>query len=80
MSRSRRHLPITGISSAPSEKDDKRRWNRDFRKRARRMLRTVMDYDALTFPVHIGKETQLWAGAKDGKRWRRYPWPQLWRK
>lgn len=80
MSRSRRRLPIAGITCAESEKEDKRRWNRAFRKKAQRMLDTAHDYDGLALPIHMRKETELWDGEKDGKYWFRDPWAQLMRK
>jgi hypothetical protein len=44
------------------------------------MLHAAGDFDALALPMHMRKETELWDGAKDGKRWFWEPWPQLWRK
>ncbi len=64
MSRSLRKTKIFGITTTESEKQDKRRWNRTFRKFCRKL-------------VHLGKEapykihsvTEVWSGAKDGKRY-----------
>jgi len=62
MSRSHRHTPVHGIA-ADSEKRSKRWWNRVFRRIERLAIRR--DDDIL--PTNIRKETEVWAGAKDGK-------------
>jgi len=63
MSRSHCHTPICGITTAASEKDDKRRWHRRFRQRNRqrvRQHRELLPLDAVGDP---------WLMAKDGKQW-----------
>lgn len=64
MSRLRRQTPIIGITTADSEKQDKRRANRSWRAAIRRALRegeheTVLSRHAFSDP---------WT-AKDGKKW-----------
>ncbi|MCK8786311.1 hypothetical protein M0638_18190 [Roseomonas sp. NAR14] len=65
MSRSRRRTPITGITSADSEKADKRRANRAVRRALRQD--DVADPDAVLPGLRDVSDT--WSMAKDGKRW-----------
>jgi hypothetical protein len=60
MSRSRKHLPITGIAS-------------------RRLIESAQDYNALSLPINIHKETEYWDGPKETKVWRP-DWPKAYRK
>lgn len=60
MSRSRRKTPICGITTARSEKDDKRRANR----KLRRLTRTDPEKNLVMRDV-----SDVWSFAKDGK-WR----------
>lgn len=69
MSRSKKSLPIAGNSTASSEKMDKRLWNRSFRKAVRGKIAGIGDFDVELLPHEVRKETQVWTGAKDGKRW-----------
>ncbi|HEX2095158.1 MAG TPA: hypothetical protein VHG28_22360 [Longimicrobiaceae bacterium] len=73
MSRSRRRTPIGGISSADSEKQDKRQANR----RIRRTVRQVLHQDPAGEMLPHEKElSNPWTMSKDGKRWfdpERYP-------
>ena len=63
MSRSRIKTPITGIITAKSEKDDKRRANRRNRRTNRVLLRTK-GQEALK----LKRETSnIWSFDKDGK-------------
>ncbi|WP_104381242.1 hypothetical protein [Sphingobacterium sp. HMA12] len=66
MSRSIRKTKIFGITIAESEKQDKRRWNRTFRKVCKTLIR--LEKEA---PLKIYSITEIWDGAKDGKRY--YP-------
>lgn len=66
MSRSKRKTPIFGITTAVSEKQDKRRWNRTFRRIAK--VKARVEDEA---PVKIEAVTNIWDGAKDGKRYYR---------
>ena len=64
MSRSVRKTKIFGITPSESEKQDKRRWNRTFRKVCRKLVRLGKEA-----PHKIHSVTEVWAGAKDGKRY-----------
>jgi hypothetical protein len=69
MSRSKRKTPKGGITKAKSEKFDKRMWNRLFRSRSKTMLQATEEFDSLSLPMNIHKETEIFDGAKDGKTW-----------
>jgi hypothetical protein len=64
MSRSQRKLPFIGITSAVSEKDDKRFANRKERHLNRQILRTTVDDTLLRHKREVGNP---WVFAKDGK-------------
>jgi len=64
MSRSVRKTKIFGITTAETEKQDKRRWNRTFRKVSKRLI--CLEKEA---PVKIQGVTDVWDGAKDGRRY-----------
>lgn len=64
MSRSLRKTKIFGITTAETEKQDKRRWNRVFRKVSKNQIR--LDKEA---PIKIQDVTNVWDGAKDGKQY-----------
>lgn len=66
MSRSVRKTKIFGITTAETEKQDKRRWNRTFRKVSRKLIRLEKEV-----PTKKQGVTSVWDGAKDGKRYRR---------
>jgi len=66
MSRSIRKTKIFGITTAETEKQDKRRWNRTFRKVCKTLIR--LEKEA---PVNINSVTNIWSGAKDGRRYYR---------
>jgi hypothetical protein len=61
MSHSYRHTSICGITTAASEKDDKRRWHRRFRQRNRQRIRQG------TEPLSLAAASDPWLMAKDGK-------------
>ncbi len=63
MSRSRRKSPCTGITTARSEKQDKRMHNRKFR----RISRQKKDPDDM--PQVDYEVTNPWSMDKDGKSW-----------
>ena len=63
MARSRRHLPIFGITTATSDKDDKVRGHRAERAAVRTAL--VAGTDA----PHPKQYGDPWSAAKDGKRY-----------
>jgi len=64
MSRSVRKTKIFGITTAETEKQDKRRWNRTFRKVCKKLIRLEKEV-----PVKIHGVTNVWDGAKDGKQY-----------
>jgi hypothetical protein len=68
MSRSRRRTPITGITTASSEKQDKRLANRKLRRVTNEMLRGSDLEDDLTLP-DIREVSNVYSFAKDGKCW-----------
>lgn len=86
MSGSRRKTPIFGITTARSEKQDKRLANRKLRHAVKQRLGT--DPNGV-LPV-LREVSNVWSMAKDGKHWhtrsdwderpRRYPWWKLVRK
>lgn len=63
MSHSYRHIPICGITTAASEKDDKRHWHRRFRQRNRQRVHQGKE------PLPLGAVSDPWLMAKDGKQW-----------
>ncbi|CAN5889496.1 hypothetical protein BH18ACI4_BH18ACI4_01560 [soil metagenome] len=66
MSRSKKKTPIRGISSACSEKQDKRNYNRRFRRLCKQLLDLNLDADPLP---HLRECSNPWDMDKDGKRW-----------
>ncbi|UOK17260.1 hypothetical protein vBBaMIFTN4_68 [Bordetella phage vB_BaM-IFTN4] len=66
MSRSRRNTPITGITTARSEKFDKQRWHRAYRKAERQRLQTD-PYSMPRHPLEFG--AHAWNLSKDGKKY-----------
>ena len=64
MSRSVRKTPIFRIAYANSEKQDKRRWNRTFRKACKNLI-----FNGKDAPIKITAITEVWSGNKDGKRY-----------
>lgn len=72
MSRSRRKTPIRGMSSADSEKQDKRMANRKLRRRVRSVLRVEPEAPL----PRLREVSNPWSMDKDGKRFfdpERYP-------
>ena len=73
MTRSYRHVPITGITTARSERDDKRRCNRAWRRRVRVILcqqvcREGCALDAILLPENPDEILSVWSMAKDGRQ------------
>ncbi len=64
MSNSKKKTPIFGITTATSEKLDKRRWNKIFRRIAK--IQIVKQKE---LPHKISAVTNVWDGNKDGKRY-----------
>ena len=78
MSRSRRKLPFIGITTAVSEKEDKRIANRKERRINRNILHTTVDDTLLRNKREVGNP---WLFAKDGKsRFDPQAYPELVRK
>jgi hypothetical protein len=73
MSRSRKKTPIGGITTARSEKHEKRLANRKARRHVRLALAADSDRDVLP---HLREISDVWTIAKDGKHYfgpHRYP-------
>ena len=79
MARSRRHTPIASITTAASEKQDKRWANRILRLATRRAIKGSIDPDAIVLPV-MREVSDEWAMAKDGRTWFGQHTPKLMRK
>jgi len=72
MSRSRKKRLYSGNTCAESEKEDKQRANRTFRRKVRQQI-----VDQVEDPIFNLKETSdVWDFAKDGKKWIGR-WPDL---
>ena len=72
MARSYRHTPIIGMTTAESEKKDKRIANRRYRSRVRQILHSLISaddsvLDAVIFPVKR-ELSNVWSFDKDGKQ------------
>lgn len=68
MSRSKKKTPIFGNTTVVSEKQDKRKWNKRFRKVSKSLL--LKDKET---PQKLASVTNVWEGSKDGKRyWKNY--------
>ena len=79
MARSRRHTPIASITTAASEKQDKRWANRNHRSATRRAVKRDTDPDATVLPI-LRDVSDEWAMAKDGRSWFGQHIPKLMRK
>jgi len=75
MSRSRKHTPIGAITTATSEKRNKRLANR----RLRAAIRSAVALGAEVLPG-MRDVSDPWTFDKDGKRWRGSAFPELLRK
>lgn len=77
MSRSRKKTPVRGVTSAKSEKADKRDANRALRRR----VRATLSVDPAPEVVPLPREVRnLWTMAKDGKYYLQKPRPKDLRK
>ena len=65
MSRSRRKTPITGWTTARSEKADKRATNKKLRRRNKSRLQATGSADSF---VRLREVSDRWCFAKDGKQ------------
>ena len=81
MSRSRKKTPISGNTTAKSEKKFKQASNRNFRHRVHQALYAGMQGDLSCFDILPEKKeiTNIWDGPKDGKSYF-LPFEKLWRK
>lgn len=79
MARSRRRTPIISMTASDSEKQDKRRANRNCCSALRRVLKRNGDPDAAVLPV-LRDVSDPWAMAKDGRSWFGQHFPKLMRK
>ncbi len=80
MSRSRRHTPVCGITTARSEKADKRQAHRRLRARTRSVAARAHSETDTVWPG-LRDVSDPWAMAKDGKRpFNPVRWPRLMRK
>lgn len=73
MARSRRRTPIFGITTARSEKLDKKSWHRRLRAQSRDQLKGIdassaEEADGLV-PVDVRDVSNPWSMAKDGKHY-----------
>jgi hypothetical protein len=65
MSRSKRKTPVVGITTAPSEKQDKRHANRMLRRRVKQQLNDDHETDLLPLEREV---SSIWTMDKDGKQ------------
>ena len=79
MARSRRRTPIASITTAASEKQDKRWANRIHRSVARTIIKRDTDPDATVLPI-MREVSDEWSMAKDGRSWFGRHFPKLMRK
>ena len=77
MSRSKRKTPITGLTTARSEKREKRLYNRGMRRKTREKLRHIDDAEAIVLPENLNEIMNVWSMSKDGRmRWDKAKQPQ----
>jgi hypothetical protein len=67
VSRSKRKTPITGITTAESEKRDKRIANKNLRRVAKTIIQQK-DSDELTLPI-LREVSNVWDMKKEGKQY-----------
>jgi hypothetical protein len=77
MSRSKRNAPVTGLTTAASEKEWKRESNRKLRRATTQIVQQMPfgDPDAIVLPL-LAEVANQYSGPKDGKHRfdpRRYP-------
>jgi len=73
MSRSKKRTPIGGITTARSEKQDKRLYNRRYRRACKQLLHTTPECELMP---HLRECSDPWVMDKDGKIWfdpKKYP-------
>lgn len=68
MSRSKRKKPIFAYTTSTSEKQDKRIWNKRFRRVSKLLIQNDKD-----LPLKLAAVANVWDGSKDGKHyWNEY--------
>ena len=67
MARSKKKTPIIPNTKAESEKEDKRNNNRKLRRAVKQKLQVFEDTEDLVLP-ELREITDVWDGAKDGKK------------
>lgn len=72
MSRSRRKTPIYGITTARSEKQDKKLWHQRMRACERDRLRHSLDDPEAHLTTLVLEVSNRWSMDKDGRQW--WPW------
>lgn len=77
MSGSRKKTPVRGVTSARSEKADKRAANRALRRRVRTTLSVDPSPEVIPLPREV---SNVWTMAKDGKYYLQDPLPKDLRK
>jgi hypothetical protein len=78
MSKSKKRTPICGVTRARSEKQDKRLYNRRYRRACKQVLHI---HRACELLPQLREYSNPWAMSKDGKRWfDPREWPKLMRK
>jgi hypothetical protein len=66
MSRSKKRTPLAAMNGASSEKQDKRDYNRRYRRVSKQFLRVNPECELMP---HLREHSDDWAMAKDGKVW-----------
>jgi hypothetical protein len=66
MSRSKKRMPIRAVNGASSEKQDKRLYNRRYRRVCKQFLHVNPECELMP---HLREYSNPWAMAKDGKVW-----------
>lgn len=66
MSKSKRKTSIVGWATTDSEKQDKRLYNRRYRRACKQILNTNFECELLP---HLREYSNPWAMGKDGKHW-----------
>lgn len=76
MSRSLRHTPIFPLTLCESERDDKQRWHRRWRRSQRTRLADVVNHQAEqeklegVIPLSLKAFSNVWLMDKDGRNWK----------
>jgi hypothetical protein len=73
MSNSRKKTSIGGIIHSPSEKEDKRLYNRSYRRVCKQILESNIEVELLP---HLREHSNPYSMNKDGKHWfdaKKYP-------